>query len=73
MTAHANVASLPAQARALTSVFCRVIDVLPKLWGKALAADYLQQLTDKEAFHQTLLRVLEDVNALHLLDPQALR
>lgn len=50
-----------------------MIDVLPKQWGSSLALDYLQQLQDKEAFHQNLLTMLEAVNVLHRLDPDALR
>jgi len=53
--------------------FCRVIDVLPKQWGRALAADYLQQLCDKEVFHQTFLTTLEEIDVLRVLDPEALR
>ena len=50
-----------------------MIDVLPKQWGKTLAANYLQQLHDKMGFHQILLTVLEEVHLMHVLDPQALR
>ncbi len=52
---------------------CRVIDVLPKQWGRALAADYLQQLCDKEDFHQTFLTTLEEIDVMRVLDPEALR
>lgn len=52
---------------------CRVIDVLPKQWGAAAAADFLQQLQDKAARHQALLSVLQQIQVLHVLDPQALR
>jgi hypothetical protein len=54
-------------------MFCRVIDVLPKQWGRALAADYLQQLCDKEDFHQTFLTTLEEIDVMRVLDPEALR
>ncbi len=54
-------------------MFCRVIDVLPKQWGRALAADYLQQLCDKEDFHQTFLTTLEEIDVMRFLDPEALR
>jgi len=53
--------------------FCRVIDVLPKQWGRALAADYLQQLRDKEDFHQTFLTTLEEIDVMRILDSDALR
>ncbi len=53
--------------------FCRVIDVLPKQWGRAVAADYLQQLCDKEDFHQTFLTTLEEIDVMRVLDPEALR
>ncbi len=47
--------------------------MLPKQWGRAVAADYLQQLCDKEVFHQTFLTTLEEIDVLRVLDPEALR
>lgn len=47
--------------------------MLPKQWGRALAADYLQQLHDKEDFHQTFLTTLEEIDVMRVLDPEALR
>ena len=47
--------------------------MLPKQWGRALAPDYLQQLCDKEDYHQTLLTVLEEIHMMHAMDPEALR
>lgn len=57
----------------LHSCLYRVIDVLPKQWGSGATSDFLQQLQDKEALHQKLLAVLEEINVLHVLDPHALR
>ena len=53
--------------------YCRVIDTLPKQWGRASAADYLQQLQDKQVYHQVLLTTIDDIQLMHVLDPQALR
>ena len=53
--------------------YCRVIDTLPKQWGRASAADYLQQLQDKQMYHQVLLSTIDDIQLMHVLDPQALR
>ena len=47
--------------------------MLPKQWGRALAADYLQQLRDKEDFHQTFLTTLEEIDVMRILDSDALR
>lgn len=54
-------------------IICRVIDTLPKQWGRASAADYLQQLQDKQMYHQTLLTTIDDIQLMHILDPKALR
>ncbi|KAA6422712.1 MAG: hypothetical protein FRX49_07247 [Trebouxia sp. A1-2] len=63
----------PGAANVIAVFSARVIDVLPKQWGRALAADYLQQLCDKEDFHQTFLTTLEEIDVMRVLDPEALR
>ncbi|DBB00160.1 hypothetical protein WJX77_011844 [Trebouxia sp. C0004] len=63
----------PGAANIIAVFSARVIDVLPKQWGRALAADYLQQLCDKEDFHQTFLNTLEEIDVIRVLDPDALR
>ncbi|KAL0051061.1 hypothetical protein WJX82_001259 [Trebouxia sp. C0006] len=63
----------PGAANVIAIFSSRVIDVLPKQWGRALAADYLQQLCDKEDFHQTFLTTLEEIDVMRVLDPEALR
>lgn len=52
---------------------CRIIDTLPKQWGRAPAAGYLDQLQDKQTYHQILLTTLDDIQLMHVLDPAALR
>ena len=66
-------ASVLTGTERMSSIACRLIDVLPKQWGTAAAADFLQQLQDKVERHQTLLSVLQHIQVLHVLDPQALR
>ncbi|KAL3155320.1 hypothetical protein ABBQ38_010884 [Trebouxia sp. C0009 RCD-2024] len=51
----------------------RIIDTLPKQWGRAPAAGYLDQLQDKQTYHQILLTTLDDIQLMHVLDPAALR